>query len=195
MTGLSASSRLPKGSSMIAPVGRAAGDRVAHARAPQVAAAGKLEVIVGSSDRDPWRAARAAGEHRLREELAEFLAGHDPLHVAIQLDGQVVGVRGMHQPHAGIGAQQEGGEPPRDQLALAVLRRHEDHQPPALAAGHTVQPRRQLPVVPVGAVVGLGEKRERQEPLLRLPDALVEQSIDTANQLMPPAFRSRETAH
>ena len=53
-----------------------------------------------------------------------------------------------------------------------MLRGHEDHQPPALAPRHAVQPRRQLAVVPVGAVVGLGEKRERQERLLRLPQPI-----------------------
>ena len=38
-----------------------------------------------------------------------------------------------------IAAQHEGGEAAGDQFALAVLRRHEDHQPPALARGDAVE--------------------------------------------------------
>ena len=118
------------------PVRRVAGDRVAHARAQQVAAvAGNLEEIVRPPGGDQGDRTRLCGdygymlpasgpfrqtgpvpfvgdEHRLREKLAILLAGHDPLHVAVEMDRQLVGVRGVHQPQPRIHAQQEGGEPP-----------------------------------------------------------------------------------
>ena len=60
MTGLSASSRLPKGSSMIAPSAAVAGDRVAHpGRAQAAAVAGDLEEVHGAAGLHPGRAMRA----------------------------------------------------------------------------------------------------------------------------------------
>ena len=102
--------------------------------------------------------------------------GHDPLHVAVQAHGQAVGVAGRDQPQVGIEAEHEGGEAAGDELALAVLGRHEDHQTaghPAgthlwvrgAAGGHVVEPLGQFRVVPVRGVVRLGVGREGQQVL------------------------------
>ena len=70
---------------------------------------------------------------------------------------------GRDQPQAGIPAQHIGREAAGNQLALAVLGREEDHQPPATPLGDAIQLVRQHGVVPVGLVVGLGELRESEQ--------------------------------
>ena len=105
----------------------------------------------------------------LGKEPCVGIAGDDPLHVAVQAYGQVVGVAGRNQPQVGIAAEHEGGEAAGDEFALAVLRRHEDHQPPATARRYLVEFLGQFLVVPVGGVVRLGVRREGQQVLPCVP--------------------------
>jgi hypothetical protein len=56
---------------------------------------------------------------------------------------------------------------------------------------HAVEPGRQLRMVPIRAVVGLGEERKWEQQLLRRLDALILQATDAVDQLLELVFRGR----
>ena len=70
---------------------------------------------------------------------------------------------GLDESFVGIAAEDVGREAAGDELALAVLGRHEDHQAAARGFPEAVEGAGQGFVVPVDGVVGLGVGRERQE--------------------------------
>ena len=165
-------------------VGRVAHDRIAHARrAETAAAAGDLEQVHGATGRHRGRRSNLlAVELDLGKNLSIDFADHGPLHVAVHGHRQVVGVRAVDQPHVGVAAQNVGGKAAGDEFALAVLRRHENHQPPASACGYAVEHLRQPHVVPVGSVVGLGKLGEAEQALAGFA-ALGFQKFDVVGKL------------
>ena len=158
MTGLSASSRLPKGSSMIAP---SAGCPAIELPTP---AERRLPRWPGISKRSMRAAglASAAGRSgpagRPSLDLRERSARRPSLVMIRCTSRFMLTARSWVCEQAisrrsGLRPSMKAGKAAGDQLALAVLRRHEDHQPPALARGHPVQLLGQFRVVPVRAVV------------------------------------------
>ena len=134
-TGLSASSRLPKGSSMIAP--SAAWPAIDCPRRPSAGNRGGPGSPKGPS---------CGGLPSAATSRTRFSSGMMFGKIALVCLGSVMirctsrfmpTARSLvwlagDQPQVGIPAQHEGREAAGNQLALAVLGRHEDHQPRAL---------------------------------------------------------------
>ncbi len=88
------------------------------------------------------------------------VAVYDPLSVPVQAPGQVGCIGGDHDSPVWVPAQVMRWEATRDQLALPMPWRREDHKPLNLAPLDAVEVARDQRVVPVGVVPREGVPRE-----------------------------------